>query len=354
MDAEIVGATEGEKGSGPAAAPSPPRPHRSKATAVVLAVIVAAIVAATGWYLALPPPLLIQGVADSTRIDLAARVDGRVKRIAVRRGQDVAADAVLVEIDNPELVARLAEAQAAKRVADAELARFYAGTRSEEIAARKAEMERAGASVALAQSTHDRVQPLAASQFASQQRLDEATANLRVAQRTFDQAKLAYQEAVAGFMHEEVLVAEAKVARADAAAQSLKALVDQLIVTAPAATQVYEFHIEQGEVVSPGVPLFSLVDMDDIWIRFDLREDLARGLKVGDKLEVRLPALSDRTVLTEVRLIASKGEYADWRATRATGDFDLRTFAIRAYPVEKIAGLRPGMSAYADWPGAKK
>src|SRR5262249_4797487 len=157
-----------------------------------------------------------------------------------------------------------------------------------------------------------------------------------------------------GFIREEVLIAEAKVVRADAAVQSLKALVDQLVVSAPAPTQVYEFHIEQGEVVSPGVPLFALVDMGDIWVRFDLREDLARGLKLGDKLEVRIPALSNRKVLTEVRLIASKGEYADWRATRATGDFDLRTFAIRAYPVEKVEGLRPGMSAYADWAEAKK
>ena len=90
MDAEIASRTD-ETGSPP---PTPSHSTRPKSTAYVLAVIVAAIVAATAWYLALPPPLLVQGVADSTRIDLAARVDGRVKRIAVRRGQDVAADAV--------------------------------------------------------------------------------------------------------------------------------------------------------------------------------------------------------------------------------------------------------------------
>jgi HlyD family secretion protein len=338
----------------PTAAEGPARPTRTNVSAFVLAAIVLAIVVAPVWYLSRPASLLIQGTADSMRIDIAARVDGRVKRIAVRRGQDVEADTVLVEIDNPELLARHLEAQAAKRVADAELARLYAGTRSERIAERRAEVERAAASVALAQATHDRIQPLAANQFASQQRLDEVTASLRVAQRTQDQAKLAYDEAVAGFMREEVQVAEAKVVRAAAAVQTLTALVDQMVVTAPEPTQVYEFRIEQGEVVSPGVPLFALVDMNDIWLRFDFREDLARGLKLGDKIEVHIPALGDRKVLTEIRLVASKGEYADWRATRATGDFDLRTFAIRAYPIDKVAGLRPGMSAYADWPSAKK
>jgi HlyD family secretion protein len=94
--------------------------------------------------------------------------------------------------------------------------------------------------------------------------------------------------------------------------------------------------------------------MNDIWLGFDLREDLIKGAKLGDRFEVKIPALGDRRVTVEIRLIAAKGEYAGWRATRATGDFDLRTFAIRAYPTEPIPGLRPGMSAYADWPTAGK
>jgi HlyD family secretion protein len=106
---------------------------------------------------------------------------------------------------------------------------------------------------------------------------------------------------------------------------------------------------EDGEFVSPGVPLLTLVDLSDIWLRFDLREDLVKGLKVGDRFEVRVPALGDKSVTVEVRTIATRGEYAGWRATRATGDFDLRTFAVRAYPVDTVPNLRPGMSAYADW-----
>ena len=101
--------------------------------------------------------------------------------------------------------------------------------------------------------------------------------------------------------------------------------------------------------MSPGVPLLSLVDLSDVWLRFDLREDLVKGLKVGDRFEVRVPALGDQAITVEVRTIATRGEYAGWRATRATGDFDLRTFEVRAYPVEPVPELRPGMSAYADW-----
>src|SRR5205807_1015130 len=111
----------------------------------------------------------------------------------------------------------------------------------------------------------------------------------------------------------------------------------------------YRRNVEPGEYVSPGVPLVTLINLDDMWVHFDLREDLVRTLKIGDRFDVRIPTLSDRRITVEVKLIATKGEYASWRATRATGDFDLRTFSIRAYPVDKVPELRPGMSVYMDW-----
>ena len=318
--------------------------------AIVVAAIIVIVVGASLWYLVQPQPLLVQGEADSTRIDIAARVDGRVRDIPVKRGDDVRPRATLIAIDNPELVAKYAEAQADQKVAEAELARINAGTRNEEIDARKAKVQSAEANLMLARQTFERVRQLAASNVTSQQKLDEATDALQVAERGDEQAKYLYQEAVAGFTREEHEIAEAKVKQAQAAVATLKSLIDQTTVAAPIAAQVYQINTEQGEVVAPGVPLLTLVDLDDVWLGFDLREDLMSGLKLGDRFKVRVPALADREITVEVRVIASKGEYAGWRATRATGDFDLRTFAIRAYPVEKIPGLRPGMSAYAYWP----
>ena len=69
---------------------------------------------------------------------------------------------------------------------------------------------------------------------------------------------------------------------------------------------------------------------------------------------MRVPALGDRPITAAIKVIATKGEYAGWRATRATGDFDLRTFEVRAYPVAPMSALRPGMSVYAVWPGAQQ
>jgi len=324
-------------------------PAPSRTPAIIVAATILAIVAISLWYLVQPQPLLVQGEADGTRIDIAARVDGRVLELPVDRGQNVTAGQVLVTIDNPELLTRLKEAEAAEAVALADHKRIEVGTRAEVVASRRAALAAAEANARLAEQTYDRTKQLTTRDFASVQKLDEATATLDVARRSQQQAKLALDEAIAGYTAEERGVAQAAVVKADAAITTLKAEVAELTVKSPRAAQVYNRSAEVGEFVSPGVPLLSLVDLSDVWLRFDLREDLVKGLKVGDRFEVRAPALGNKPITVAVRTIATRGEYAGWRATRATGDFDLRTFEVRAYPVDRIPELRPGMSVYADW-----
>ena len=344
--------TPGEETQTASEAPNtgPKEPHAATRTpSIIVGVIAAAVVALSAFYLLRPEPLLVQGEADATRLDIAARVDGRVKAIPVQRGQNVAANAVLVQIDNPETVAKYEQMKAAMAVAQAQLANVLAGTRAETVAARKAEMERAQASLVLAQKTFERTRTLTEQGNSPQSRLDQMTDSLHENERAVDQAKSAYDQAVNGYTKEERAISRANVEKANADVQSVQATIDQLVVYAPLPSQVYQRNVEPGEYVSPGVPLVTLIDLADVWIHFDLREDLVKGLKVGDKFDVRIPALDDRRITVEVKLIATKGEYASWRATRASGDFDLRTFSIRAYPVQPVPELRPGMSAYLDW-----
>src|SRR3982074_20611 len=329
------------------AAARPPAPTRIPS--IIVGLIVAVIAGLSIWYLVRPQPLLVQGEVDATRFDIAARVDGRVADIPVARGENVAAGAVLVRIDNPETLAKNGRAVAARVVAEAQLANINAGTRAEVIAARKAALERAQASVILAQKTYDRVSLLAEHGNAPQARLDQATDTLHESQRATDQAKSAYEQAVNGYTVEERQIAAAKVQKAVSDITAVQSIIDQMVITAPGASQVYKRNVEPGEYISPGVPLVTLIDLNDLWIHFDLREDLVKTLKIGDRFDVRIPALADRRITVEAKLIPTKGEYASWRATRATGDFDLRTFAIRAYPVEQVPELRPGMSAYMVW-----
>lgn len=344
--------TSGNETQGtPEATGKPPENARSatRIPSIIVGVVAAVVVALSVFYLLRPEPLLVQGEVDATRFDIAARVDGRVKEIPAERGQNVAANAVLVRIDNPETLAKQDQVKAAKAVADAQLANVLVGTRVEVVAARKAEMDRMQAALVLAQKTFDRTHTLTEQGNAPQARLDQVTDALHETERAVDQAKSAYEQAVNGYTKEERAIAKASVEKAEADIQSVQSIIDQLVVYAPVASQVYQRNVEPGEYVSPGVPLVTLINLGDVWVHFDLREDLIKGLKVGDQFDVRIPALNDRSVTVEVKLIATKGEYASWRATRASGDFDLRTFSIRAYPVQPVPELRPGMSAYLDW-----
>src|SRR5712691_4868819 len=336
-------------GDAPSAAPKTSPPASDRLPSIIVGLVVAAVAGLSIWYLVRPQPLLVQGEVDATRFDIAARVDGRVADIPVARGQNVGAGAVLVRIDNPETIAKNEQALAAKIVAEAQLANINVGTRAEVIAARKAALERAQASVVLAQKTYDRISQLAEHGNAPIARLDQATDSLHESQRAVDQAKSAYEQAINGYTKEEREIAVANVQKAVADIAAVQSIIDQMVVFAPVPLQVYKRNVEPGEYVSPGVPLVTLIDLNDLWVHFDLREDLVKALKVGERFAVRIPALGERRITVEVRLIATKGEYASWRATRATGDFDLRTFSIRAYPVEKVPELRPGMSAYVDW-----
>ncbi|MGF6306927.1 HlyD family secretion protein [Bradyrhizobium sp. i1.8.4] len=349
MDGSPSGNENRSTSEPPQAARQQNAPAATRTPAIIVGIVAAVVAGLSAYYLLRPEPLLVQGEVDATRLDIAARVDGRVKEIPVERGQDVATGAVLVRIDNPETLAKQEQMKAAKVVAEAQLANVMVGTRVETVAARKAEMERAEAALVLAQKTFDRAKTLTEQGNAPQARLDQTTDALHEAERGLDQAKSAYEQAVNGYTKEERAIAKANVEKSEADIQSVQSIIDQLAVYAPVASQIYQRNVEPGEYVSPGVPLVTLIDLADLWVHFDLREDLVKGLKVGDKFDVRIPALDDRHVTVEVKLIATKGEYASWRATRATGDFDLRTFSIRAYPVQPVPELRPGMSAYLDW-----
>ncbi|MGA9014892.1 MAG: efflux RND transporter periplasmic adaptor subunit, partial [Acetobacteraceae bacterium] len=255
------------------------RPRLPAPAVLIVGLLFVAMIGLSIWYLSRREPLVVQGEVQSRTFDMAARVDGRIGQIVVARSQNVSQGDRLILIDDPELVAKEKQSEANLRVADAELARVKAGFRAETIAVRKAEVDRAAADLSLAQKTFDRTRQLVTSHDSPQSQYDKDSAALTLAERTLDQARFAYNEAVAGFTREDLNIALAKVDSAQADVDTLKALVNQMAVVAPADSQVFRIPVENGEFVLPGVPLITLVDLSDMWVQFDLREDLLRDLK---------------------------------------------------------------------------
>src|SRR6516164_2658043 len=253
--------TEAKRAQPPEVSKDPASSY-TRVLSIIVGAVPVAIAALSIWYLIWPAPVLIQGEVDGTQFDIAARVDGRVAEILVNEGQDVAAGAVLVRIDNPETIAKNEQALAAKIVAESQLANINAGTRAEVIAARKAALEQAEAGMIEAKKTYDRKSQLVEHGNAPQAQLDQATDSLHQAERAVDQAKSAHEQAVNGYTREEREIAMANVGKAVADVSAVQSIVDQMVIYAPVASQVYERNLEPGEYVSPGVPLVTLVDLN--------------------------------------------------------------------------------------------
>lgn len=309
----------------------------------VLATLAAVLYLAT-----LPPPLIVQGQVSADEVDISPRVSGRVARLNADVGDSVKQGDVLVELTNPELSAALAASKAALAVAQANQSNIET-VRPETVTAQKAQVAADQADVDLSQSSYSRQQKLLSTGNTPQADLDQATRNLQAAlkKKEADEAELALT--IEGASAEQRALAEAQVKQAAAAVAQQAVDVDELRIVAPISGEVTTRIAELGENFSPGAPLYALVDVKNSWMTFNLREDLLAGLKVGDTFRVDIPALGAKDVAVKVTVINVEGQYATWRATRATGDFDLRTFEVRARPVEPLTGLRPGMSVIAHW-----
>jgi HlyD family secretion protein len=314
----------------------------------LIGVVVIAAFGTMLWLATRPPPLTIQGEVSADRIDISPRVAARVVTLKVDVGDSVERGAVLAELDSPQLVAARLAAQAALAVARANLNQINS-IRPENVASRKADLESAKADETLNQETYDRQIKLARTGDTPQANVDSATRNLQMATRKRESAEAALQLTIEGASKEERALAAAQVEQAQASLNQRDVDVTEFVIRSPISGQVTTRVAALGENFSAGAPLFSMIDMGNLWFTFNLREDLLGGLQIDDKFDVKVPALNFLIVPVRVTVINVQGQYAAWRATRATGNFDLRTFEVRALPLQPVEGLRPGMSAIVSW-----
>jgi len=322
--------------------------HRTVAVIVGCLVLLSIFSVAT-WLLVHPSPEILQGEVEATQVDVAAKIPGRVGAVNVREGQWVRKGQLLVTLDSPEIRAKLAQATAAENAASAQRDKADRGAREEEIRGARELWQRAERAADLAEKTFRRVDRLSADGVLPAQKRDEAEANWKASRDAANAAKARYDMAVAGARAEDREAAGALVDQAAGAVAEVEAFMEETRLVAPIDGEVVECIVDPGELVSAGYPILTLVDLDDIWVTFNLREDRLAGLRMGGRLIARLPALGNREVELKISYISPLGEFATWRSTQASGDFDLKTFEIRARPVQQAPGLRPGMSAIVTW-----
>lgn len=315
-------------------------------TLVTLGII--ALVSCIVWFVAKPTPVMIQGEVDVKSVKISSKLTGRVDSLLVKEGQAVRKGDLLFVIGIPEMQAKLAQAEAARAAAQAQDLKAMRGARAQEITAAYNVWQKAEAGLELAQKTYDRVKNLYDSGVVASQQMDEAAANLKASQTSMEAAKSQYDMAKEGARFEDKAAASALVAQADGVITEMESYISDSHQYAPFDGEISSLIAEEGELISSGYPIITLLDMNDMWIAFNIKEDLLPKIPMGKVIKAYVTAL-DRHIELVVDYMGVQADYATWTATRTKGDFDIRTFEVRATPKEPVEDLRPGMTVVVNW-----
>jgi HlyD family secretion protein len=326
----------------PAASLRPAAPRRSFPVWPVLGGVV---LVALGWGVkkAFEPVVLpLQGQVEAQEINVSSKVPGRVETLNVSLGQTVQAGDLLFELNSPEVAAKVVQAQAAHQAAQAVSNKAQAGARPEEVAMAKANWERAQTGERMARTTLKRVQTMADQGVLARQKRDESEAQWRAAQQQTAAAQAQYQMAQNGARPEDREAAAAQARQVAGVVSEAEVAQAETQIRAPTAGEVARIQIQPGELAPQGFPVITLVQLDDPWVVLAVREDQLAAFQPGSEHRAQVPALAQDLNL-KVSAVAVMPDFATWRSARPGGT-DLRTFEVRLKPVDKLPGLRPGMS----------
>ena len=315
---------------------------------VLALVAVVLIVSVIGYIVSRPKAVLIQGEAEATEYRVSGKIPGRIEEFRAEEGQTVRRGDTLVVIDSPEIRSKIAEANAARAAAVAQRNKAYNGAQAEQITGAYEMWQKALVGEDVMRKSYERMQALHDEKVVSDQKFDEVKAQYDAACATSRAAKSQYDMAVKGARQEDKDAAVALVERANAAIDLLDAYQGEIYLTAPADGVIAASYPKIGELVGQGSPIMTIQDLDDVWFTFNIREDRLEGMNTGDKLLLSIPALKKDKVSATVYFIAVRESYATWRATKESGEFDTKTFEVRARPDSRVEGLRPGMSVILE------
>ena len=288
-------------------------------------------------------PDMIQGQVEVSEYRVSSKVPGRILELRVKEGDYVKAGDTLAILDAPEVRAKMEQAQSAQSAAAALELKAQNGARKEQIQGAFSVLQQAKAGFEIAEKSYNRVQRLFDEGVMSAQKRDEAFASYKAMEAQMKAAQSQYDMAVNGARMEDKMAATAQVGRAKGAVQEVNSYIHETVQIAQKEGEVTDVYPKVGELVGTGSPIMSIAMMDDMWGTFNVREDQLNGMQVGTEFSVFVPAFN-KEVKMKVYHLKDQGSFAVWKATKANGQYDLKTFEVKARPVEKLEGLRPGMS----------
>lgn len=317
--------------------------HHNILLAVLGFSIAVAIVAIIGFFTLGKTDEIIQGEVEVGEYRVSCKLPARVVDIRVKEGDYVHKGDTLAVLEIPEMNAQERVAQATQGATEAISELTEEGSRKEAIQSAYQLYLQAIAASDVAQKTYTRMQNLYTDGVTSQQKRDEAKAAYQVAKAHENAMKSQYEMAKNGAREKQKEASRKQAEAAKNAVDVVRSVLKETVQIAAVDGEVSDIYPKVGELVGMGSPIMSINIMDDMWGTFNVREDQLKGLKAGDTFTAFSPAFN-KSIKMKVYEIKDEGSYAVWKATKSNGQYDLKTFEVKARPITKIDGLRPGMS----------
>ncbi|MBQ8487421.1 MAG: HlyD family secretion protein [Prevotella sp.] len=317
--------------------------HNNILLAIFGFVAVVIIVAFIGFFALGRDPEIMQGQVEVSEYRVSSKVPGRILELRVKEGDYVKAGDTLAIIDAPEVRAKMEQARGAESAASALELKAQNGAREEQIRGAYQVLQQAKAGLEIAEKSYNRIQKLFDEGVMSAQKRDEVYAQYKAMEAQCKAAQSQYDMAVNGARREDKLAAQAQVNRAKGAVNEVSSYINETVQVAQKEGEVSAVYPKVGELVGTGSPIMTISMMDDLWGTFNVREDQLNGMNVGTEFTAFVPAFN-KDIKMKVYYLKDQGSYAVWKATKANGQYDLKTFEVKARPIEKLEGLRPGMS----------
>lgn len=312
-----------------------------------LAVLIAtvAVVAIVGLLAIKPQKEMITGEADASEYRVSNMVPGHIDSLYVHEGDRVRRGDTLAHIASRQVDAKMMQATAAHDAAAAQNRKAIHGAREQQVQMAYQVWQKAQAAEEVYRKSFERIRDLKEKGVVSGQQYDEVEAKYKVAQADCAAAEQQYLMAKEGAQSEDKDAAAALVGRASGAVAEVQSYLDDSYLVAPCDGEVVELFAKMGDLIGTGSPVLSILDMGDSWFFFSVREDMLGGINTGQTVMVRIPALGEQTYPCVVSRVQAMASYATWRATKTNGQYDVKSFDVKAVPLVGIEGLRPGMTA---------
>lgn len=313
-----------------------------------------AVIGIIGYFILSPSEMILQGEVEANEVRVSGKLAGRILELKAKEGESVEKGQLLVLIDSPEINAKAFQARSVQQAAQAVSNKAQNGARQETIEGAKEQYERAKAAADYATKSYQRMKNLFDKGVIAAQKFDEVEAQYKAAIAQQKAAKSQYDMALNGAQVEDKQAAIAKVNQAKGAVMEVSSYMNETKLVAPISGEISEIFPKVGELVGTGSPIMTIVDLNDIWVTFNVREDLLSKINMGNILTAKVPALGNKEVKLRVTYIKVLGSYATWKATKLTDEYDTKTFEVKAVPVDKVNGFRPGMSVIVNWTKLQK